>query len=39
MAANIVFLHLRFRIVYEEWQNYIGIVEHIYDARAKYLAS
>jgi len=26
-------------IVYEERQNYIGIVEYIHDAHAKYIAS
>jgi len=28
-----------FRIVYDERQNYIGIVEHIHDAHVKYIAS
>ena len=28
-----------FRIVYDERQNYIGIVEHIHDALVKYIAS
>ena len=28
-----------FRIVYDEKQNYIGIVEHIHDAHVKYIAS
>ena len=28
-----------FMIVYEEKQNYIGIVEHIHDAHVKYIAS
>ena len=28
-----------FSIVYDERQNYIGIVEHIHDALVKYIAS
>jgi hypothetical protein len=28
-----------FRIVYDERQNFIGIVEHIHDALVKYIAS
>ncbi len=28
-----------FMIVYDEKQNYIGIVEHIHDAHVKYIAS
>ena len=38
-ASMLVLAAPRIRIVYDERQNYIGIVEHIHDALVKYIAS